>query len=185
MVTCWTKLVVNRYKHLLVFRVWSGWCIMQCICIYIAWRDDILYIGKYLPLFEFSPLSFSLSVVNLRHCKFRTIFKQLCLFKLCIYYCVWAKSRQVKTICINKGQKNLGGKNNPVYSSITGDYVYVLVAHSTGRLAAVIVNGLWYFSVYIYLYLMKGLGKPSAGNIHMPYEIFVKDNTCMLKKIEK
>lgn len=31
---------------------------------------------------------------------------------------------------------------------------------------------------------MKGLGKPSAGNIHMPYEIFVKDNTCMLKKIE-
>lgn len=105
MVTCWTKLVVNRYKHLLVFRVWSGWCIMQCICIYIAWRDDILYIGKYLPLFEFSPLSFSLSVVNLRHCKFRTIFKQLCLFKLCIYYCVWAKSRQVKTICIYKGQK--------------------------------------------------------------------------------
>lgn len=110
MVTCWTKFVVNRYKHLLVFRVWSGWCIMQCICIYIAWRDDILYIGKYLPLFEFSPLSFSLSVVNLRHCKFRTIFKQLCLFKLCIYYCVWAKSRQVKTICIYKGQKKPRGK---------------------------------------------------------------------------
>lgn len=29
---------------------------------------------------------------------------------------------------------------------------------------------------------MKGLGKPSAGNIHMPYEICVKENTRMLKK---
>lgn len=97
-----------------------------------------------------------------------------------------AEVRQGKTLCKCRGQKKKrGGKNNPVYSCITGDYVYVLVAHSIGLLAAVIVNGLWYFSVYIYLYLMKGLGKPSAGNIHMPYEIFVKDNTCMLKKIEK
>lgn len=73
---------------------------------------------------------------------------------------------------------NVKGKNNPVYSSITSQYVYVLVAHSIGLLTAVIVDGLCliFFGIYIYLYLMKGLGKPSAKNIHMSYEIFVKDN---------
>lgn len=86
---------------------------------------------------------------------------------------------KVKPFANVKGKKNITrGKNNPVYNSITSQYVYVLVAHSIGLLTAVIVDGLCliFFGIYIYLYLMKGLGKPSAKNIHMSYEIFVKDN---------